>query len=64
MYLQSLEMDKKLLGEEHPSVAKTLGNLASLYDAQGRHKEAEPLYLQALEMKKKLLGYEHPCCCH
>jgi Tfp pilus assembly protein PilF len=57
-------MDKKLLGEEHPSVAKTLGNLASLYDDQGRNKEAEPLYLQALEMKKKLLGYEHPCCFH
>ena len=53
-------MDKKLLGEEHPSVAKTLGNLASLYDDQGRYDEAETLFIQALDMRKKLLGDEHP----
>jgi tetratricopeptide (TPR) repeat protein len=48
------------LGEEHPSVAASLNNLALLYDSQGRYAEAEPLYQQALEMTKRLLGEEHP----
>ena len=53
-------MCKKLLGEEHPSVASSLNNLAGLYKSQGRYEEAEPLYIQALDMRKKLLGEEHP----
>jgi tetratricopeptide (TPR) repeat protein len=53
-------MKKKLLGEEHPSVATSLHNLAYLYKSQGRYEEAEPLYIQSLDMDKKLLGEEHP----
>jgi tetratricopeptide (TPR) repeat protein len=55
-----LEMYRKLLGTEHPYVATSLNNLASLYKSQGRYEEAEPLYRQALEMYRKLLGPEHP----
>ena len=51
---------KRLLGNEHPSVATSLNNLAGLYNSQGRYSEAEPLYRQALEMIKRLLGNEHP----
>ena len=50
---QALEMSRKLLGEEHPSVATSLNNLAGLYRAQGRYEEAEPLF-------EKLLGPTHP----
>ncbi|MDB9312253.1 CHAT domain-containing protein, partial [Spirulina sp. CS-785/01] len=57
---QALEMDKRLLGQEHPDVATSLNNLAFLYQSQGRYAEAEPLYRQALEMRKRLLGQEHP----
>ena len=53
-------MTRKLLGEEHPSVATSLNNLAALYRSQGRYEEAEPLYQQALAMTRKLLGEEHP----
>ena len=53
-------MRKKLLGEEHPDVASSLNNLASLYYYQRRDEEAEPLLLQALDMRKKLLGDKHP----
>ncbi len=60
LYLQSLELTKKLLGDEHPNVATSLNNLAHLYYYQGRYSEAEPLYLQSLELTKKLLGDEHP----
>ncbi|MCL6750993.1 tetratricopeptide repeat protein, partial [Nostoc sp. CCCryo 231-06] len=49
-YEQCLEVAKKRLGEEHPSVALSLNNLATLYDSQGRYSEAEPLYIQALAL--------------
>ena len=59
-YEQCLEVAKKRLGEEHPSVALSLNNLATLYNSQGRYSEAEPLYIQALALRRKLLGEEHP----
>ncbi|QLE58296.1 tetratricopeptide repeat protein [Nostoc sp. TCL26-01] len=60
LYIQALALYRKLLGEEHPSVAMSLNNLAYLYKSQGRYSEAEPLYIQALALRRKLLGEEHP----
>ncbi|MGK7928871.1 MAG: tetratricopeptide repeat protein, partial [Spirulina sp.] len=60
LYMQSLELRKKLLGEEHPDVATSLNNLAFLYESQRKYEAAEPLYMQSLELRKKLLGEEHP----
>ena len=60
MFIQALDMSKKIIGAEHPYVATSLNNLAGLYESQGRYEEAEPLYIQALDMYKKLLGDEHP----
>jgi tetratricopeptide (TPR) repeat protein len=59
-YEQCLEATKERLGEEHPSVAESLNDLAVLYKYQGRYSEAEPLLIQALALKRKLLGEEHP----
>ncbi|WP_445253324.1 tetratricopeptide repeat protein [Nodularia sp. LEGE 04288] len=60
LYLQALELRKRLLGDNHPLVASSLNNLALLYNSQGRYDQAEPLYLQALELRKRLLGDNHP----
>jgi tetratricopeptide (TPR) repeat protein len=60
LYLQALELRKRLLGTEHPDVALSLNNLAYLYYSQGRYTEAEPLYLQALEIAERQLGANHP----
>jgi tetratricopeptide (TPR) repeat protein len=60
IYEQILVKRQKLFGQEHPSVAISLNNLALLYDNQGRYEEAEPLYIQALQMSQKLFGQEHP----
>jgi tetratricopeptide (TPR) repeat protein len=60
LYLQALELRKKLLGNEHPDVAISLNNLALLYNTQGRYEEAELLYLQALELRKKVMSEDHP----
>ena len=53
-------MSQRLLGENHPSVAISLNNLAKLYDSQGKYEEAEPLYLQALAIAEQALGENHP----
>ncbi|MEA5466841.1 FxSxx-COOH system tetratricopeptide repeat protein [Leptothoe sp. PORK10 BA2] len=59
-YEEGLAISRVRLGDEHPSVAQSLNNLAGLYDKQGRYSEAEPLYQEALAMRKRLLGDEHP----
>ncbi|HYW21436.1 MAG TPA: tetratricopeptide repeat protein [Nodularia sp. (in: cyanobacteria)] len=60
LYLQALELYKRLLGDNHPSIATSLNNLANLYSDQGRYDQAETLYLQALEFCQQVLGVGHP----
>jgi tetratricopeptide (TPR) repeat protein len=60
LYLEALDLRKRLLGDNHPDVATSLNNLAGLYESQGRYTEAEPLYLEALDLRKRLLGENHP----
>jgi tetratricopeptide (TPR) repeat protein len=38
----------------------SLHNLASLYWAQGRYREAEPLFQRALAIRERVLGPDHP----
>ena len=47
---------------DHPDIATSLSNLASLYTKQGRHDEAKPLFVDALAMRRRLYGGEndHP----
>ena len=60
LYQRALAMRTRLLGDEHPDVARSLNNLALLYKNQGRYGEAEPLYQDALAMRQRLLGEAHP----
>ncbi|NEP09753.1 MAG: tetratricopeptide repeat protein [Symploca sp. SIO2C1] len=60
LYEQALEIDKRSLPKDHPSLATHLNNLANLYESQGRYDEAEPLYEQALEIDKRSLPKDHP----
>lgn len=59
-YQKSLETTQKRFGENHPSVATSYNNLASLYESTGRYGEAEPLYQKALEIARNSLGENHP----
>ena len=59
MHRKTLSVRKMLLGNEHPDVAATLGNLAWALRSQGKLAEAETLAREALAMRKKLLGNEH-----
>ena len=51
---------KRELGENHPTYAITVSNLATLYMNTIDFDKAEPLYLESVEIKKKTLGDEHP----
>jgi tetratricopeptide (TPR) repeat protein len=57
---EALSIQERMLGPEHPDVAAGLNNLASMYQAQGRYAEAEPLFKRALAIGDKVLGPEHP----
>jgi tetratricopeptide (TPR) repeat protein len=60
LFLQSLDISKRQLGNDHPHVAQSLNNLALLYYSQGRYNDAEPLFLQSLDISKRQLGNDHP----
>jgi tetratricopeptide (TPR) repeat protein len=60
LYEQALPLKRQLLGENHPSLAFSLNNLAQLRHSQGRYDEAEPLFEEALAIHQRLLGAEHP----
>ena len=60
MLLQAIEINKTALPQNHPDIATSLNNLASLYYSQRKYEEAEPLFLQAIEIFKQSLGEEHP----
>ncbi|HEX4878153.1 MAG TPA: tetratricopeptide repeat protein [Chitinophagaceae bacterium] len=56
LYIQALEIRKKIFGENHPDYAQSLNNLAVLYSKTGKYEKVEPLYLKAKEIWKKTLG--------
>ena len=57
---KALEVAEKNVGPNHPDVAKSLNNLAALYDAQGQYAQAEPLYKRVVAILEKALGPDHP----
>jgi tetratricopeptide (TPR) repeat protein len=59
-YQQALEIYEQVPGPEHPDVAITLSNLASLYWDQSRYALAEPLLLRSLSILEQALGPDHP----
>jgi tetratricopeptide (TPR) repeat protein len=60
LFRQSLEIMRKVLGEEHPNVAALLNNLAALLRAQGKYYEACVYGRQALSIVNRALGSNHP----
>jgi Tetratricopeptide repeat len=45
-----------VLGRDHPDVARSLNNLADLYERHGRYADAEPLYQRAVTIRQGALG--------
>jgi CHAT domain-containing protein len=55
-----LELQRQVLGEEHPGTAVSYNNLAATLEAQGKAVEAEPLFRKALAICQQALGDQHP----
>jgi tetratricopeptide (TPR) repeat protein len=57
---KALEIQRRLLTENHPDSAVSVNWLASNLEAQGRYAQAHDLYDKALEIRRRLLGDDHP----
>ncbi|MCB1066423.1 MAG: tetratricopeptide repeat-containing protein, partial [Verrucomicrobiae bacterium] len=57
---KALDIQRAVLGEEHPDTAVTYGNLGSTYDSLGNHAKALELTQRSLDIRRSVLGEEHP----
>jgi tetratricopeptide (TPR) repeat protein len=57
---RALAKAEALFGMDHPLVATTMNNLASLLQARGEYAEAENFYKLALAIREKTLGPDSP----
>jgi kinesin light chain len=57
---RALEIREKVLGKDHPDVAKQLNNLALLCQNQSKYDEVEMYYQRALEIYETKLGPDDP----
>ncbi|HTB90772.1 MAG TPA: serine/threonine-protein kinase [Steroidobacteraceae bacterium] len=57
---RALEIDRRVLGDDHPRVAYRLNNLAIVAQNMGDLKLAETLYLDALKRFEHIYGERHP----
>jgi tetratricopeptide (TPR) repeat protein len=60
LFEQALEIDRRALGPEHPTVAITLSNLANVMARSGAMDEALPIYRKAYSTLVTAYGPEHP----
>src|SRR5436305_1300206 len=58
--LISVSISEAVGEADHPDMATSLDNLATLYQYQGKYDEAEPLFQRSLTIREKVLGPDHP----
>jgi serine/threonine protein kinase/Tfp pilus assembly protein PilF len=59
-YERALEIDRRVLGDDHPRVAMRLNNLAIVAQNIGDLKVAEALYRDAIRRDERAYGDQHP----
>jgi eukaryotic-like serine/threonine-protein kinase len=59
-YERALEVDRRVLGDDHPRVAMRLNNLAVVAQSMGDLKLAETLYGDAIRRDERAYGDQHP----
>ena len=60
LYEKALEIWQRVHGPEHPQVANSVSELASLLLSEGEIDRADAQYERALEIHSEALGDEHP----
>jgi serine/threonine-protein kinase len=59
-YERSLQIDRHVLGDDHPRVAKRLNNLAIVAQNLGDLPRAEHLYRESIRLHERTYGERHP----
>jgi tetratricopeptide (TPR) repeat protein len=54
------ELERNILGEEHPDTISAMSNLANTLGDQGQLDEAAAMKKEVLEKRRRILGEEHP----
>jgi CHAT domain-containing protein/tetratricopeptide (TPR) repeat protein len=57
---RALAIGRAKSGEDHPNIAATMGNLATVMEHESRFAEAEDLYKRTLATYEKVFGPNHP----
>jgi len=57
---RAIEIDEKVYGSAHPTVATMVNNLGSVLKDLGELQEAKKCYERALEIDEKVYGLDHP----
>jgi len=60
LFEKVLEIDRRLLTDEHPDTAIDYTGVAENLDQQGKYADALPLFEKALEINRRLLTDDHP----
>jgi tetratricopeptide (TPR) repeat protein len=59
-YERSLDIDRRVLGEDHPRVARRFNNLAIVAQNMGDLARAERLYRESIRLHERTYGERHP----
>jgi hypothetical protein len=59
MERELLDLQRRVLGLEHPHTLATMGNLARSMGGLGKHAEAAQMQRELLDVKRRVLGPEH-----
>ncbi len=57
---RALEIQRHVLGPEHPDTLKSANYLANVLDEQGHYAEGEKLHRETLQVQRRVLGPENP----
>jgi tetratricopeptide (TPR) repeat protein len=57
---RGIEIQRRVLGPEHPDTLRSMNRLASILLDEGHLAEAEKLSRETLELRRRVLGPEHP----
>jgi hypothetical protein len=58
--LETLAVQRRVLGPEHPNTLITANKLSTALTLQGKHVEAEAMYLKMITVERRVLLPEHP----
>jgi tetratricopeptide (TPR) repeat protein len=59
-FKQAMEINRKILGEEHPDTTTSFNKLGGLLVKMGNYSGARPFFRHSLDIHRKVLGDAHP----